>query len=202
MPRVFVTSPALCWHDTGLQQGIRGGESLDVLLTVDLLACRWLQSVRVLQSPCWTSAQPSMRFKPCCRPSEFGPNHTFPGWPYHPGRIVGTTMQTSTLRSWMGIRRLWLTKSSSSCCTRNGDRETRSTMETTSGAPYPFSPSLTLSLWCPKLTKTMTRNPQQSAISPSSIFYLDDLLLRYNIFWSEMSKVQKLGHVIKQVSSN
>ena len=26
------------------------------------------------------------------------------------------------------------------------------------------------------------------------------LVLRYNIFWSEMSKVQKLGHVIKQAS--
>ena len=45
--------------------------------------CRWRQNVRALQSRCWTSAQPSMRFKPCCRPSEFRPNHNSPGWPVH-----------------------------------------------------------------------------------------------------------------------
>ena len=38
-------------------------------------------------------------------------------------------------------------KSSSSCCTRNGDREIRSTMETTSGA---WSPSLPEHLQFPK----------------------------------------------------
>merc|ERR1719341_2740362 len=53
-------------------------------------------------------------------------------------------MQTSTLQSWTGTRRLLPTK--------RGQRD--------------------------------------------KIHYGDDI--RYNIFWSEMSKVQKLGHVIKQ----
>ena len=38
------------------------------------------------------------------------------------------------------------------------------------------------------------------AISPRPVM-LTLNTLRYNIFWSEMSKVQKLGHVIKQVSN-
>ena len=39
----------------------------------------------------------------------------------------------------------------------------------------------------------MRHNPQKASLT-------SHVLLRYNIFWSEMSKVQKLGHVIKQVN--
>ena len=41
---------------------------------------------------------------------------------------------------------------------------------------------------------------QASSTSPRPVM-LTLNTLRYNIFWSEMSKVQKLGHVIKQVSN-
>ena len=186
MPGVFVTSAALCWHDTGLQSGIRGGKSLE-RLQLDLSCCRWHQSVRALQSRCWTSAQPSMRFRPCYRPSEFRPNHISP---FHPSRSYrghhDANFNVAILDGHKEIvahekfQQLLHKKWGQRDKIHYGD-DIRSTS----------SPSLSD---IQKLPKSVLF-PTIFDPMPCNVW-----LFRYNIFWSEMSKVQKLGHVIKQAS--
>ena len=69
MPGVFFTSPALRRHNTGLQQGIRRGQVENGSSWSTRCSCRWPPSARALRWPCWTSAQPSMRFKLSCKQS-------------------------------------------------------------------------------------------------------------------------------------
>ena len=133
MPGVFVTSPALCKHDTGLQPGIRGGDCSELLQLLTLT----LGGVKVWKFCNHVAGQVHDQAwdpNPVADQVSIRDPTIFHRFIRSPGRIVDTTMQTLTLQFWTGTRRLLRMKSSSSCCTRNGARGTRSTMETTSGA--------------------------------------------------------------------
>ena len=172
MPGVFVTSPALCKHDTGLQPGIRGGDcSMFRSAPIADPYLRWRQSVKVLQSRCWTSARPSTRYKPCCRPSEYkNPNHISP---FHP-----------LPRSYRGHH-----DANFNVAILDGHKEI---------VAHEKFQQLLHKKWGQR-DKIHYGDDIRCSLS-QELSFTSRVLLRYNIFWSEMSKVQKLGHVIKQVS--
>ena len=132
---------------------------------------RWRQSVKVSQSRCWTSARPSTRYKPCCRPSEYkNPNHISP---FHP-----------LPRSYRGHH-----DANFNVAILDGHKEI---------VAHEKFQQLLHKKWGQR-DKIHYGDDIRCSLS-QELSFTSRVLLRYNIFWSEMSKVQKLGHVIKQVS--